>query len=237
MVHQINASTTQGEGKNCIFLYGGNDIGAREFNAKVKASLSSNIELRMMYVGKNKEVRSSIASSESLDGPSTWLFWARLKSMLLSRMHYLRKTSFKEEDDEIVEGLKKLLSYEAPGETGGWSMLCTKDKVVRCGEMAKMLKVVTDYETWKENVKDNKGFHEAFNEYYNNHSFTTQHQHCCGLEYPCELECPIPYISIPKIEKCPDCNIDMYKLITFSCCHHHDDYDLQEKREDDATSK
>ncbi|XP_031118087.1 protein SIEVE ELEMENT OCCLUSION B-like [Ipomoea triloba] len=232
----INASTTQGAGKNLIFLYGGNDIGwARTFNAEVKSSLSSDIEPKMIYVGKNKEVR-AMEEGESLDGPSTWLFWARLKSMLLSRIYYLKKTSSKEANDEIVEGLKNLLAHEAPGEIGGWSLLCTKDKVVRCGDGAKMLKVVTDYGTWKGNVKDDKDFHQAFEEYYNNLLFTPEHQHYCGLEYPYyELECPIPFISIiPEKEKCPDCSMDMYKLITLSCCHHHDDYDVQEKREDDA---
>ncbi|XP_019167760.1 PREDICTED: protein SIEVE ELEMENT OCCLUSION B-like isoform X2 [Ipomoea nil] len=235
----INASTTQGVGKNFIFLYGGNNIEwAREFNAKVKSSLSSDIEPKMIYVGKNKEVRSKLGPSESLDGPSTWLFWARLKSMLLSRIYYLKKTSSKDANDEIVKGLKSLLAHEAPAEIGGWSLLCTKDKVVRCGDGEKMLKVMTDYETWKGNVKD-KDFHEAFDEYYRNFSFTPQHQHCCGLEYPYELESTIiPFISIiPEKEKCPDCSTDMYKLITFLCCHQHDDYDVEEEREDDAISK
>lgn len=222
LVHQINANP-HGAKKDYIFLYGGNDIEwVRQLKKEIENLRLLDIEPRMVYVGRNREVRSSNAPSDCLDDLSAWLFWTRLKSMFLSRMHYLSKASvIKKDDDKIIKGLKKLLAYKALGEIGGWCLVCTKDMVILCENEPKMLEF-----SYK---KDQKEFVE--------NNICLHHSPCCELEYPSELEYPTTFTEIPESEKCPDCDTDMYKLITFMCFHDHDNNDLEEKEEDDATNK
>nr|GMC88867.1 protein SIEVE ELEMENT OCCLUSION B-like [Ipomoea batatas] len=212
------------ENESCIFLYGGNNIKwVREFTSKVhEVSLKTESDIALIYVGKNEKVRASIDEehmSYLLRRPyDAWRFWTRLQSALLSRINYLNAANCHgdECDDEIAQGFKKLLGYECKGATmEGCALLSKGQKVVVCGQGAKMLRVINEYESWKENMAL-KSFDQAFKDYYNKtlHTCCSSNSHsCCAFEYPITLK------EIPKKEKCPECFRDMQKLVTFTCYH------------------
>nr|GMC58622.1 protein SIEVE ELEMENT OCCLUSION B-like [Ipomoea batatas] len=187
-----------------IFLYGGNDINwVREFTSKVH-QLASKIQLKveLSYVG--------------------W-FWTRLRSMFLSRIYYLDAINHfgEENNDEILQELKKLLAYEGKNtRIEGWGLLSKGKKVVVCGHGAKILQVINEYEIWKENIAT-KGFDEAFKDHHEMLISSSLKSHsCCSLEYPITLN------KIPENEKCPECSYLMHKFVTFTCCHDHEiDFD------------
>nr|GMC46305.1 protein SIEVE ELEMENT OCCLUSION B-like [Ipomoea batatas] len=227
-IRQWMNAKPQGANKECLFfLYGGNDIElVQQFKIDVEKSPSSDYEPRILYVGRNKEVRSSITPSDCLDEPSTWLFYTRLQSTLLSRMHYLSKFGLnKVGHDNILRLFKKLVAYKSLGETGGWCLLCTKDDVIRCTNEATMLTLLTEYKNnGKELIaKDNDNhFDDVVIRLNPSNSFSSlYHPPCCELEYP------TTFTEIPESEMCPVCYTYMYKLITFACCHGHDEYDLE----------
>ncbi|XP_031108157.1 protein SIEVE ELEMENT OCCLUSION B-like [Ipomoea triloba] len=219
--------------ENYIFLYGGNDINwIREFTSKVH-QLGSKIQLKvkLAYVGKNTMIRSFI-DKEKMSicafGNSYILgwFWTRLRSMFLSRICYLDSINHFDEEcnDEILQGLKKLLAYKGKNtRMEGWALLSKGNKVVVCGHGAKILQVINDYEIWKENVAT-KGFDEAFKDHHEmlTSSSSLKSHSCCTLEYPTTLK------KITENEKCPECSYLMHKFVTFTCCHGHG-FDLDEK--------
>ncbi|XP_031126004.1 uncharacterized protein LOC116028427 isoform X2 [Ipomoea triloba] len=212
------------EKERCIFLYGGNNIKwIREFTSKVhEVSLKTQSNIKLNYVGKNEKVRASIDEEHSsffLESPyHAWRFWTRLQSALLSRINYLNAANSHgdECDDEIAQGFKKLLGYECKGATmEGWALLSKGQKVAVCGQGAKLLRVINEYESWKENMAL-KSFDQAFKDYYNKtlHTSCSSNSHsCCAFEYPITLK------EIPTKEKCPECFHDMQKLVTFTCFH------------------
>ncbi|XP_031108148.1 uncharacterized protein LOC116012662 isoform X2 [Ipomoea triloba] len=209
-----------------IFLYGGNDINwVREFTTKV-SEFASKIQLnvKLAYVGKNKLIR-TIIRKEKLshyalnESYLVWWFWTRLRSMFLSRIHYLDAINqFGEEcNDEILQGLKKLLAYEGKNtRIEGWAVLSKGKKMVVCGHGAKILQVINEYEIWKENIAT-KGFDKAFKDHHEMLTSSSLKSHsCCALEYSTTLS------KIPENEKCPECSYRMHKFVTFTCCHGHD---------------
>nr|GMC91016.1 protein SIEVE ELEMENT OCCLUSION B-like [Ipomoea batatas] len=219
-----NRVTSWIEKERCIFLYGGNNIRwVREFTSKVhEVTLNTESDIELIYVGKNEKVRASIGEehmSYLLSSPyDAWRFWTRLQSALLSRINYLNAANCHgdECDDEIAQGFKKLLGYECKGATmEGWALLSKEQKVVVCGQGAKMLRVINEYESWKENMAL-QSFDQAFKDYYNKtlHTCCSPNSHsCCAFEYPVTLK------EIPKKEKCPECFHDMQKFVTFTCYH------------------
>nr|GLL49104.1 uncharacterized protein LOC109153404 isoform X2 [Ipomoea trifida] len=192
-----------------IFLYGGNNIKwIREFLCKVREVASkTQMNFEFAYIGKNKMVRETIAKERMshcalLNSNGVWWFWARLRSMFLSRIQYLEMANhFGKEynNDEILQGLKKILSYEGKNATTeGWVLLSKGSEVVVCGHGSKMLQAMNDYEIWKENIAATKGFDQAFKDY---HEMLSKDKHsCCTLEYPITLS------KIPENERCPECS-------------------------------
>nr|GLL20378.1 protein SIEVE ELEMENT OCCLUSION B-like isoform X2 [Ipomoea trifida] len=128
-------------------------------------------------------------------------------------------TKFGEEcNDEILQGLKKLLAYEGKNtRIEGWAVLSKGKKMVVCGHGAKILQVINEYEIWKENIAT-KGFDEAFKDHHEmlTSSSSLKRHSCCALEYPTTLS------KISENEKCPECSYRMHKFVTFTCCHGHD---------------
>lgn len=152
----------------------------------------------------------------AFDSSSHKFFWIRLQGMALSRIQYLSKARLDEENDEIMQGLKKLLAYEAEGSTVGvWALLSKADRIIACDIGEKMYAVMNEYEKWKENAEDN-GFDMAFKDCYEmlGSSSPTLTQHlCCSLNYSSNLD------EISETVSCPQCNHSMQKFVTFSCCH------------------
>nr|GME07655.1 protein SIEVE ELEMENT OCCLUSION B-like [Ipomoea batatas] len=201
------------EKNRCIFLIGGHDIQwVKTFESKVMLANQFNPQskIKMLYVGSNMKVASMI------DGRPfrSWLSWARLRSIFESRIKFVEETHGDEECDEILRSVKKLLAYEANDlVVNNWAMLCKGNKIVVCDQGDKILKVMTEYEKWKENAIA-KGFDQAFKDYHDEimlHSTSTSlhHHHRCAVKYLCNFE------SVPEDVKCPG----MQKFVTFKCCH------------------
>nr|GMD16583.1 protein SIEVE ELEMENT OCCLUSION B-like [Ipomoea batatas] len=158
----------------CIFLIGGHDIQwVKTFESKVKLENQFNPQskIKMLYAGSNMKVASMIAEDKDCkvvaDAEYSGLFWARLRSIFMSRIKFLEEShgSDDEECDEILGGVKKLLAYEANDlVVNNWAMLCKGNKIVVCDQGDKMLKVMNEYEKWKENAIA-KGFDQAFKDY------------------------------------------------------------------------
>nr|GMD93567.1 protein SIEVE ELEMENT OCCLUSION B-like [Ipomoea batatas] len=207
-----------------IFLYGGNDMKwVQEFTSKVReVGSKTQLNIELVYVGRNKKIRRIIDEKRMSHSPlhnstRVWWFWTRLQSMFLSRIHYLEVTNcpVKEyNNDEILQGLKKLLAYESTNTTiEGWALLSKGAKVVVCGHGTKMLGVLNEFQIWKENITP-KGFGQAFKDH---HEMISMNRHsCCTLEYPINMD------KIPENEICQECSCSMHKFLTFTCCHGHD---------------
>nr|GMD13265.1 protein SIEVE ELEMENT OCCLUSION B-like [Ipomoea batatas] len=213
------------EENRCIFLIGGHDIQwVKTFDSKVMLAIQFNPQskIEMLYVGSNMKIASKIDEDKDCnvigDPIHSWFFWARLRSIFVSRIKFVEETYGDEECDEILRSVKKLLAYEANDlVVNDWAMLCKGNKIVVCDQGDKMLKVMTEYEKWKENAIA-KGFDKAFKDYHDEimlHSTSTSlhHHHRCAVKYSCNFE------SVPEDVKCPECCYGMQKFVTFKCCH------------------
>ncbi|XP_019163661.1 PREDICTED: protein SIEVE ELEMENT OCCLUSION B-like [Ipomoea nil] len=185
-------------------------------------SLNPQLTIKINYMGSNVKVGSTILGDNICDATSdtpmmSWFMWARLRSTFLSRIKFLDQTCCDEDDDEIVEGLKKMLAYEAKDlAVDGWAMLCKGNKIVVCDLGDTMLTVMNEYEKWKESAIV-KGFDQAFKDHHEMLSrsiYASKHHPCCALDYPCNFD------KVPEIVKCPQCYYNMQKFVTFRC--HHD---------------
>nr|GMD13264.1 protein SIEVE ELEMENT OCCLUSION B-like [Ipomoea batatas] len=206
-----------------IFLIGGNDLKwVKAFVSKVMQVVSLNPQLAIMisYIGSNMKVASTILQDnicEALASPGdSWFVWARLRSTFLSRIKFLDQTFCDEDHDEIVEGLKKMLAYEAKDFAGdGWAMLCKGNEIVVCDLGDKMLTVMNEFEKWKESAIA-KGFDQAFKDHHEMLTpiYASKHHPCCALDdYPCSFD------KVSENVECPQCCQNMQKFVTFRCHH------------------
>ncbi|XP_019199838.1 PREDICTED: protein SIEVE ELEMENT OCCLUSION B-like [Ipomoea nil] len=206
-----------------IFLCGGNNNKqVQEFILRIQ-EICSKIQMnwRIIYIGRSEktlfddEVRRMCDST--IEKYSIKRFWTRLQSMASSRIQYLFKMGLDEGSDEIMQGVKNLLVYEAEGSTVGvWGLLSKGNGIIACDMGDKMLGVMNEYEKWKDNAQIN-GFDRAFKDCYemmlSSSSSTSYHHPCCFLNYPSNLD------KIPNTQSCPQCDHNMHKFVTFSCCH------------------
>lgn len=105
--------------ENYIFLYGGDDLDwIRRFTMAAKATAKdSNVKLEMAYVGKrnhshreqirriSEAVRAENLSHSWAEPALMWFFWARLESMLYSKIQ-LGKS---DDQDEVGTRSRRLL--------------------------------------------------------------------------------------------------------------------------------
>ncbi|XP_052197896.1 protein SIEVE ELEMENT OCCLUSION B-like isoform X6 [Diospyros lotus] len=204
------------EGKY-VFMYGGDDIEwIRRFTTRAKAVAKTvGIPLEMVYVGKSHKkepVRrvTTIIEAENLSYAwqelMVWFFWTRLESMLFSKIQ-LGKV---DEHDQMMQEIKKLLSYD---KSGGWAVLSRGSEVVVNGHFTTMMSTVVDFDKWKDRVELD-GFPTSFKGYHNKLLMDT---------HPCSrFEFPITAGRIPDNLKCPECQRFMEKFLTFICCHDED---------------
>nr|GMD28498.1 protein SIEVE ELEMENT OCCLUSION B-like [Ipomoea batatas] len=205
-----------------IFLCGGTNINrVLEFILKVQEVCSKfEMDIKISYVGRRKNMIKDVSRAchvvpQGLSGFKH--FWARLYSVASSRIQYLNKVELDEGSDEILQGLRKLLSYEDECTTiGSWALLSKGKRIIACDMGDKMLGVLNEYEKWNNNVRVNDFDEQAFKNGYEmlNSSSSSSHQHlCCALNYSSNLD------IIPEVVSCPQCNQNMHKFVTFSCCH------------------
>ncbi|XP_031099222.1 protein SIEVE ELEMENT OCCLUSION B-like isoform X2 [Ipomoea triloba] len=208
------------DGNKYIFFMGGNDIKwVKEFLSKVLC-VNPQLAFELCYSGTNNKVASIIAQENICayyPPVAAKSFWTRQQSTFLSRIQFLNETHRDEKSDEIVEGLKRLLAYEAKGSTiEGWVLLAKGNKIILCDLGDKMLTVMNEYEKWKDNAIAN-GFDQAFKDHHERlaSTSTSHHHRYCALEYPTNFN------KIPENVECPQCCYNMNKFVTFACCHGH----------------
>ncbi|XVE67803.1 hypothetical protein DITRI_Ditri09bG0017800 [Diplodiscus trichospermus] len=194
-----------------IFFYGGDDVEwVRRFAKEArKVATADKIPLEIVYVGKSSEREKvnkarKIISKEKLgdvlqDQAMVW-FWNRLESLLFSKIQLGRA----DDDDPIVQQIKKLLSYDRGV---GWAVLSIGSNIVVNAHSTTVLHALVHFEEWKVNVSE-KGFHLAFQEYHGKLLYVP----CSRLEFQTTTK-------VPDSMKCPECHHLMKKYATFLCCH------------------
>nr|GMD78011.1 protein SIEVE ELEMENT OCCLUSION B-like [Ipomoea batatas] len=185
-----------------IFLCGGNNIKrVLEFVQEVRSEFPMN--MKIAYVGRRRKMIEELDEAcdyvfELIDDINC--FWARLYSVTSSRIQYLNKVGLDEGSDEILQGLRKLLSYEDECTTiESWALLGKGKRIIACDVGDKMLGALNEYEKWKNNAHAND-FEQAFKDCYEmlNTSSSSSHQHsCCALNYSSNLD------QVPEVESCP----------------------------------
>nr|GMD51163.1 protein SIEVE ELEMENT OCCLUSION B-like [Ipomoea batatas]GMD59225.1 protein SIEVE ELEMENT OCCLUSION B-like [Ipomoea batatas] len=173
------------DNEECIFLCGGNDNKqVQEFTLKIQeVCCKTQMNMKIAYIGRSEKVKVEMQRVGCLVFSSSRIkeFWRRIQSMALSRIQYLIAMGLGEGNDEIMQGLKKLLAYEAEGSTVGvWGLLSKGNRIIACDMGDKMLGVMNEYEKWKDNAQA-KGFEHAFRDCYEMLSYSshTPYQHSC----------------------------------------------------------
>ncbi|XP_031117340.1 protein SIEVE ELEMENT OCCLUSION B-like [Ipomoea triloba] len=138
-----------------ILLCGGNDNKqVLEFTLKIQEVCSkTQMNIGIAYIGRSEKVKvemERLCEQCGFEFFSVGIkeFWRRLESMASSRIQYLITTGLEEGNDEIMQGLKKLLAYEAEGSTGAgvWALLSKGNKIIACDMGDKILGVMNEYE-------------------------------------------------------------------------------------------
>nr|GMD50242.1 protein SIEVE ELEMENT OCCLUSION B-like [Ipomoea batatas] len=195
--------------ENYVFLCGGNNIKqVLEFILKVQEVRSKfQMDMKIAYVGRRGKMIEE--ASRACDYVLTLIgfkrFWTRLYSVASSRVQYLNKVGLDEGSDEILQGLRKLLSCEDECATiGSWALLGKGKRIIGCDTGDKMLGVLNEYEKRKNNAQAND-FEQAFKDYYEmlNSSSSNQHSCYCALNHPSNLD----KISEETVVSCPQCTV------------------------------
>ncbi|KAL1824655.1 hypothetical protein ACET3Z_011433 [Daucus carota] len=199
-----------------IILYGGEDIEwIRRFTNTARAvAQAAGVQLEMAYVGKSTKremVRRAMSTItvEKLsycwqDPTMIWFFWARMESMLFSKIQ-VKKTD--DHLDPLMQEIKKLLSYD---KSGSWAMLCKGSYIVTSGHAQTVLSAFLEFDSWKEFVPL-RGFDVSFKEYHD--KLHVANPPCCRFEFLTTAG------RIPDGMTCPECLQHMEKYSTFLCCH------------------
>ncbi|KAK4264446.1 hypothetical protein QN277_025623 [Acacia crassicarpa] len=201
------------EGK-IICLYGGEDLEwIQTFTAAVfTVAKAANLPLEMVYVGKSnaKERMQRMITTFSTrkfsyfwpNVTSIWFFWARLESMLYSKLQHGKSV----EDDPILSEVMTVLSFD--GSDKGWAIFSkgTAEMARAKGDTA--LTCFRDFETWKESI-ERVGFLPALKIYLE--QLHTPH-HCNRLILPGTAG------GIPERVVCAECGRQMEKYFMYRCC-------------------
>nr|GLL31866.1 protein SIEVE ELEMENT OCCLUSION B-like [Ipomoea trifida] len=216
-----------------IFFIGGKDITwVKIFASKILTKIHFNPQLaiKMAYVGSNNKVALAIRQDRICETFEHGIeehsyFWMNLQSIFFSRIKFLDETYGDEESDEIVKGLKFLLSYETEGVVAadGWALLCKGNKIILYDLGDKMLAVMNEYEKWKESAII-KGFDQAFKDHHHEMFGST----CTPQHHPCALEYPSNSDKVRENIKCHQCCHNMQKFVTFKCYHEYGYKELKE---------
>ncbi|GAV83969.1 hypothetical protein CFOL_v3_27414 [Cephalotus follicularis] len=201
------------EGKY-ICLYGGEDTEwIRKFTTTAKAvAKEANIPLEMIYAGKRnakdkvKKITTTITAEQLShcwsDLTLIWYFWARLESMLYSKLRSGKSV----QSDHIMQEVMTVLSFD--GSDQGWAIFWRGSSEMARAKGDVALTSMTEFDKWREDVAAD-GFVGALNKY-----FQKLHDphHCNRLI--------IPGINgeIPERVVCAECGRPMEKYFMYRCC-------------------
>ncbi|KAF3456886.1 hypothetical protein FNV43_RR01540 [Rhamnella rubrinervis] len=197
-----NISTSIKEEKYLFFYGGKDDDWIQRFTSKAQALLDSptlkeaRVDIKLFCVGKSGKGGEDLSTEKR--------FWTKAESMFFSNISYHH---YKQMNLETLE-VQRLLSYK---NEAGWALLSKGSTVVTNGHGSIVLKVVEEFEKWKDRVVNNKSFATAFKDCYNMLNSSTTY--CCRVDFPSEKE------NIPITMTCTECRRAMETLISYKCCH------------------
>lgn len=212
-------------GKRLICLYGGENIKwIREFTGAVKAfaKAASFVSLGLVYVGKSSSKKANkIASTIKNEQLShCWpasknslyycSFWARLESMLYSKLKQYNKANMVDQYDTVMKEIMTILSLD--GSDHGWAIFCegSSGGLTRAAKGETALRSMLEYRSWFSGVscKDDIGMVVALNGYLRH---IHDSHHCFRLVFT-EINW-----GVPDKMKCIECGRQMEKNIMYCC--------------------
>lgn len=198
-----------------ICLYGGDDIEWIKTITRTakKVAESSGISLEMVYMGKSNPKEQVHTNLEAIDEDklshrlqgqltSIWFFWARLDSMLYSKMQ-LGQTV---DSDPIMQQVLKMLSFDSGHK--GWVLLSKGSEEIMKARGDLFSTCLSEYDQWKVQVQQ-KGFLQALKD----HLLQIPDSHHCN-----QFEFLVAGGMIPEILVCSECGKKMEKFIAYRCC-------------------
>ncbi|KAK9074637.1 hypothetical protein SSX86_007235 [Deinandra increscens subsp. villosa] len=199
-----------------ICIYGGKDMEwIRKFTTTAReVARQAEIPLEMLYVGKSNPREkvlkcNNIIRAESLnyvlpDSSAIWFFWARLESMLQSKLRYGKST---DEDDPILREINVMLTYD--GNDRGWAVICRGSKEwMRRANGDTVLTSLDSYEEWRDEA-DERGFLPVLNERV---EANRPPHHCNRLILPGSSG------RVPETVVCGECGRLMERFFLYRCC-------------------
>ncbi|XP_031118519.1 protein SIEVE ELEMENT OCCLUSION B-like [Ipomoea triloba] len=216
------------EGKKSICLYGGDNLEwIIQFASKAKEVVkytSVYVELEMFFLGKSTDSVSKmemiipyiysnrlVSESPKLSGAKVLSFWDNLQRMLLSRAQYLsKKNSTSVYDDEVLQGLGKLLDKSG---REGWAMFIKGNHIALIGDKGLSMTTLNDFTKWNRDVVELRGFEGILKYLWESlEAVSPSDRPCCHLHFQHEL-------SDEMVEniKCPECHRRLGKSTAFLC--------------------
>ncbi|CAL0320035.1 unnamed protein product [Lupinus luteus] len=201
------------EGK-FICLYGGENLEWIETftTTAMNVAKAGRFELEMVYVGKSnakermqKMINTFTTRKFSYYWPnvtSIWFFWARLESMLYSKLQHGRTV----ENDQIMSEVMTVLSFD--GSDQGWAIFCRGAAEMARAKGDTALTSLRDFDKWKDNIEKD-GLVPALKDYLN--QLHTPH-HCNRLILPGSTG------GIPEKVVCAECGRPMERYFMYRCC-------------------
>ena len=197
-----------------ICVYGGENIEwIKTFTRSAKAAAETgNFNLEMVYVGKNnakermqRMIDTFAKEKYSYFWPSItsiWFFWARLESMLYSKLQHGKTV----ENDQIMSEVMTVLSYD--GSNQGWAIFCKGAADMARGRDDNILTIVQGFSEWQSDA-ENEGFVPALQKQLEAHK---PPHHCNRLILPGSTG------GIPERVVCAECGRQMEKYFMYRCC-------------------
>lgn len=197
-----------------VCLYGGEDLEWIEtFTATaMNVARAGKFDLEMVYVGKSnakermQRMISTFANRKfSYFWPnvtSIWFFWARLESMLYSKLQHGSTV----ENDPIMSEVMTVLSFD--GSDRGWAIFCRGASEMARAKGDTALTSLRDFDKWKHKIEQD-GLVPALNDYL--HQIHTP-DHCNRLILPGSTG------GIPEKVVCAECGRQMEKYFMYRCC-------------------
>lgn len=197
-----------------ICLYGGENIDwIRKFTTATKSVVkAAGISMEIVYAGKSnarERVRkiTQTISEENLshywpNTTSIWFFWARLESMLFSKMQHGKTV----ESDHIMKEVVTVLSFD--GSEQGWALFWKGSTEVTRAMGDTALNSMMSFEEWQADAREH-GFFPTLDGVLK--KLASPH-HCNRLILPGTSG------GIPEMVVCAECSRPMEMYFMYRCC-------------------
>nr|GMC46307.1 protein SIEVE ELEMENT OCCLUSION B [Ipomoea batatas] len=174
-------------------------------------------EGRVTWGNKQQEYRHSW---EDNNENKTWLFWGRVESMLLSRLHFLRRSSGHndENEDEAAKTLKKLLSFNKKDNNNPqpWLIFCCVKKEESQGGWRNECYVIEDGLTTLDALVSKGTWEECIKIL----GDSSSKSHNLRRSQPVQFYTATDETLQGNMMRCPHCQSVMEKNTVLWCCHH-----------------